>query len=538
MKLSHRFWAIVVLGLIAPIARADDPPAVLIRLKSIEGLISDVKYIAKQAGQEEQVGQFEGMLKAFGGGNEGLGGIDTKRPLAIYGNVSPGVQDSPVLIMLPVADEKAFLGLLENFQIKPEKKDGVYALENLPLPLPIPIVIYFKFANKYVYITAQEKSHLDDSKLPKPDKLFAGMADSMAAVNLRVDRLPDVLKQIALGQLDNMIAEAKEKKEPNETANQTKLKKVVLDMIGERLKSVMTDGQELAVNLGLNTKTEDFNAEVKMMAKPGTALAKDFAGIGQAQSLFTGLAKGTPALAANATMALPEALRKQFVAVIDEMVKEAIKKETDDTKADLARKAYEALNPTLKSGELDAGVQILGPDAKGHYTILAGIRVKEGKGIEEFVKNLIKIAPGEIQEKVKLDAATIGEAKVHTIDAADQFDDNARKMFGNSPVRLVTRDDVIFVALGPDGMAAIKQALSAPTGSTPVMSVVASIGRLAALNRDDPNAAKVAKQVFGADPKGNDVVKLTVEGGECMRLKLSMKAKIFEFGAKTQQKDN
>ena len=74
---------------VAPIpVRAADPPAaasdVVVRVQSIDGLLANFKYLATLAGEEEKAKQLEGMIRAKAGPG-GLQGVDTKRPLGIYG---------------------------------------------------------------------------------------------------------------------------------------------------------------------------------------------------------------------------------------------------------------------------------------------------------------------------------------------------------------------------------------------------------------------------------------------------------------------
>src|SRR5205823_6294284 len=111
-------------------------PTVLVRLKSLDGLIADARYLVEMAGKEEEAKQAEGFLKAFTG-PKGLEGIDTTRPIALYGYLKAEAPESPFALMLPVADEKALLDLLERQGYKRKKgEDDIYevALPNSPLP--------------------------------------------------------------------------------------------------------------------------------------------------------------------------------------------------------------------------------------------------------------------------------------------------------------------------------------------------------------------------------------------------------------------
>src|SRR5262245_64755171 len=98
---------------------------------------------------------------------KGIFGIDTKKPFALYGSFTGG-PDSPVVLMLLIADEKAFLEQLAVYNIKAEKDGDVYKAADLPIPAPIPVTLYFRFTDGYAYITANEKGNIAPAKLPKP----------------------------------------------------------------------------------------------------------------------------------------------------------------------------------------------------------------------------------------------------------------------------------------------------------------------------------------------------------------------------------
>src|SRR5437899_493365 len=121
-----RFRSLVVvlgtaaLALSVPAVRADAKPAptVMIRLKSIDGLLSDAEFLATAAGKENEAAQFGGLVRQQKG-PKGLFGIDTTKPLGAYASLSPDVSKSPSVVMVPVADETAFLKQLEMFNIQP-----------------------------------------------------------------------------------------------------------------------------------------------------------------------------------------------------------------------------------------------------------------------------------------------------------------------------------------------------------------------------------------------------------------------------------
>src|SRR5262245_1352126 len=126
---ARRFCFVALLGLAAvPAAHAaDTTPTLVVRVRSIDGLLGDVKHLADLAGREANAKAFDAQIKKML--PKGFAGIDTKRPLGFYGIVDPdgNLKDISGALLVPVADEKAFLGLLESLKLKAQKEDdGTY----------------------------------------------------------------------------------------------------------------------------------------------------------------------------------------------------------------------------------------------------------------------------------------------------------------------------------------------------------------------------------------------------------------------------
>src|ERR1700693_1331328 len=87
------------------------PPTVVLRVNSIDSLIEHVKFLVGLAGQKDAARQIEGLIKTKIG-DKGLEGVDSRRPFGLYGRVGKDIQDVTAAVLLPIADEKAFLNLL------------------------------------------------------------------------------------------------------------------------------------------------------------------------------------------------------------------------------------------------------------------------------------------------------------------------------------------------------------------------------------------------------------------------------------------
>ncbi|HEV3145219.1 MAG TPA: hypothetical protein VGZ47_15115 [Gemmataceae bacterium] len=537
-----RFLLFVALaGLALPVAaRADDKaagPSLVIQLKSIDGLLADARYFAALADREDDVKNFQEMVQKFSKEKEGFNGIDTKRPFAVYGSFDPNNPlGGTVVALIPIADEKAFVGLLGNYNVKAEKgSDGVYTVDNIP-GAPIPVSLYFRVENKYAYVTAMEKSNIDKNKLLAPEKVLPAAGDNaIISLKLKLAELPDIVKQMAVQGLETKLSEAKDQKPPKETEAIRKLRESIIDNVGKQVATALNEGDELTVKVVLNPKRDDINVNIDLTAKPDSAFAKDLKKLSDARSVFAGLATAKAALSFAGHVVLPEELKKLVGPAVDDAIKQAIEQAQEENR-NLAKAALETLAPTLKSGEFDGGVAVFGPDKNGFHTVVAGIKLTEGKGIEDFGRSIIKIVPEKDKDKIQLDADSVGDVKIHKLAIRETADANAKRIFGSSDAYLAIRHDAAYLAYGPDALKEIKQLISASAGSIPLLQFDAALARVLPWDVKNKDVQKHVKEIFGSEIEGKDAVHVRVEGGSSLKITLTAKGKSLALGNKLQSK--
>jgi hypothetical protein len=526
-------------------ARAETPkpvePAVIVRLKSFDGLLADAKYLAELAGQQDKAREVEGIVQALAG-PKGLAGtgIDTKRPFALYGVVGQAGVDSKVVLMVPVTDENVFAQAatdhLGRFNVTIKKgDDGVYTV-SVP---NAPVEAYFRVVNGYAYIAAPDRTAVEGANVPHPSRIVSSDSPDLISATVHIDRIPDMVKQVALQQLQLQAANAKEKKEPNETPAQTRFKEQAVDLILETFSSVVTDGAAFDLNLAIDRRAEEASFQMALTGKPGSNLAKHIAGLARRESRFGGLAADALKLSVN--LAVPPSLRDAFAAVVDEGLEEAINKESDPAKQAAARRLLPTLAPTFKAGSLDLVVGLRGPDAAGHYVFVGGIKVTDGLAIERAVKELAAKMPENERTALKLDAMTVGGVSVHRVDPGDKVDEQGRRLFGDRPAALVAfRPDAVVGVIGGDGAAGALKALieSRPAPANALYELAISFARIAAIpDVARPAAARdAAREVFGADPGGRDMFRSSIAGGDALRVRAAVKTQVITFGAKISDK--
>jgi hypothetical protein len=531
--------------LAAPAARAADAevkaPTLLIRIESIGDLRNDVKYLAKLVGQEEKSTEADSFLDNMIG-EKGLEGIDIKRPLGLYVYMTPEFMDSSAVALIPVVDDKAVLDFFDRFNLKAEKDDGgIYTLSSPMLRIPVPV--YLRFANKYAYITAQSKKALSKDKLLDPEKVLEAGKNAMFYGLCRLDQIPESMKQIALSAIERHLDEESRKHESGESQADHELKSQVLKNAAEHTAALIKEGSDLQVSFNLNRKAQELVGELRFAGKQGSSLRTGIADLAQSQSLFGGFPSEGSALRVIVHAALPESVRNALGPVIDEKIKEGLAKEKDEHKAETMKKVARAIEPTLKSGALDVGVSVLGPSSKGHYSLVVGVRVKDGKSIDSALQEGLKDLPAAEQDKIKdkihWNAEKIDGVSVHRLDVGKDLDEDARRKFGDNPFYLAFRDDALFIVGGEDGLQILKAALSAEPKVSPEVQLNLSVARFAPFSdkKHGPDLAKAASSVFGDNP-GGDQVEVTIAGGDALTIRLRANAAVLKFMHKAHEKEH
>lgn len=528
-----RVRAVCFLALLAlpAVARsADDTPktpTLIIRMASLDSLIADGRYLLTQAGREEEARQGEAWLKSLMG-DKGLEGFDSKRPLGFYGHVGPNGIDSTGVLMLPVANEKAVLDLLERQDIKPEKKNGVYSFTSKKAPGPV----YFRFAHKYVYVTGRAKDVLAEGKLLAPSLVLPGEDVGTLSARLNFAGIPKDQRNFLLGQVELRLNDLKEHTHPSETASQKELRIKTIDELALTLKSLLEDSGSLSVRLAIDRPANELSLSVDLAARPGSTLAKNIAALAETKSAVAGLIGKKSAASTRLTLSVPSGMRKALGPAVDDAFAQVLKGAKDaGARAFLSRYAR-TLMPTVKEGVLDAAIDVRGPSENKRYTVVAALRVKGGGDIDKAFREVVEKAPEKDRGKVTLDADKAEGVSIHRFNKIeDDLNADDRRDFGTNPGYLAVRDDAVFFALGEDGLKALKEALATKPKAGPVVRVEMALGRIPALLQGSrqKSAPEAAREAFKGKDKDADKVYLTLEGGKSLRLRAGLKGPVLGY---------
>jgi hypothetical protein len=215
-------FAAIAACLVFPIAsNAADPktdaPTVLVRIQSVNDLIKTGQYVATLLPDDgrEQVKQGLDFVKSLIDDAKGIEGIGVKNPIGMYATLTAELTSSPVVVLIPIADEKTVMDALKTrANVEPKKRDdGSYEVQ----PQGAPVTVFFRFANNYAYVTANDPENIAVKNLPKPETVLGGRPEHLISASIRIDRLPEQMKKMALGFIENKLAEGKDQPERNES---------------------------------------------------------------------------------------------------------------------------------------------------------------------------------------------------------------------------------------------------------------------------------------------------------------------------------
>lgn len=546
----RRLLILAAAALAAAPATAADLPAVVLHVKPVGPLFDDIRAGAKAIGGPDLVKQFDdAMKKALG--EKGIAGLDPTRPIVGYAQLADKTlkaDETPFVIAVPITTEAAFLDLItraNNGKGKAEPVPGKAGLFKLPHSNPLgnardaeaagekPTV--FRFHQTYAYVTQETNAAaLDPAALVPAEKLAMPGETAVVAMKLYFDRFPEEVRTKFAAELEKGLEGLKDAPLPPDVKNRvlTETAQKLGRQMLTRYVNQAKEATEATVRMVFDAKTGEVGVEFALGAKPGTSLAKDIAARKSNTNRFAGLAGKDVAAGAFVTAPLfAEELREIFGLAIESGVKEG----TDGVPPfaqPLVAELGAGVNRTLKAGNLDAAVVLTGPDKAGQFTAVGAISFDDTAKLEKELRTLLKEqAPPDIRNLVTLDAAKAGGASIHLVKLPPgQVPPEAQKLFGESAaVGIAFAPKGIYLAFGPDPVAALKAAVVKQPGEARVIDVMinpAKVGKLAAAVDSNGESAKKVAEMIGDKDELYSILFFTLEGGTELRARMGVNVKL------------
>jgi hypothetical protein len=520
MKRIMLAWAILACGHSFSFAADPIKPALEIRIQSISKFTDYAGFVGDMVGQQDQFEQYANVVKAFAG-KKGIEGFDIKRPIGLYGELTKDIHDSPVVLLIPIADEAAARNSLKAYAQLNLKPIG-NGIDETELPnVPMPVLI--RFADGYLQATLGNRANFDRAIAPK--SFFGDNPPALADVKLHVERIPAETRRVLLGQIEFQLQREKDQLKENErSASKRAISGYILDGAAAMLKTVMDDTKTISLALTAKPDQELVAVDFKLIPIPGRPLADMIESAAKKPSSTIGRAAAdNPMFRAYLNVALTEGQRKKLEPVIDDCLNEA-EVGVDAFVAELFKKFLASIEPTLKSGDLDFSAVLDGPGSNNKHRLNLMLKMKKGLDLVDTLVEATRIIPAAMIEP-KFDLEKIDGQKVHTFTIHEK-PGKLEELFGGTAIWAGTSNDLLSLGFEADGKL-LKSALAAKSTKGPIAEIDLAMGRLSVLLADDDKktAMKKAVKEIAIQDSQADRIRLTVDGGSELSVSLTAKSK-------------
>jgi hypothetical protein len=525
----------------AAVAAAPPKPTVVVQAQPVGRVVNDLRDLVRLVSGPKGSDAAKQFQKALEDalGEKGFEGLDINRPLAAYVTVREAFDTSSIVLVVPVTTEKEFVGLLERLKVTAAPvagKDGLYTLEFVRDPFPHPS--HARVANGWAYVCLNGDEVADPANLVPPAEVLDPGEQAHLAIRLYPDRFPAKLLKDWLAEMDKLAGDAKQFAvgftEPHVGAAFGTTLDEGTKLIRRLAEGLHADAQEVAIRLRLDPLTGTQTEELTVVPRPGTALAKAIASRTPTPNRFAGLVP--PDAAAGVVGQLPAftpEVRVMWAGWLGAMKGEA-QKSADDAFKPLLAEAFDGLARAAKAGDTDLAAAVLGPDKDGAFTLVAALAFDDPGKLEKELRALARHPASK--KTITLDVDKVGDVAVHKIAVGKLLPSPENgadlptvttwigllKAFGKDPaVCVAMTPKAVYMAAGPDPVAALKAAVAAKPGPAPAVGVGANPARVRKLVEaaGGTAAGKAFAAAFGTADKRTELFSLTLEGGPVLRVR-------------------
>jgi hypothetical protein len=526
VKKSLLSLAAVGLALVAAArtpAQEDNKPLLVLSLPSVEALIKDIGYLGGVAGHEGIEMMVEDAIKTNVGG---LKGLDRSKPIGLA--VTTDGAGFQALAFLPASDAESLLALLPPELTPEDAGDGLKKIGAGPLP------VYLKSSGGWLFASNEEAAL---AKPPAdPLKLLDGM-DKQYDLGLRVfmQNIPPLAKGVAIASIRTGVQKGLVRKPDESDEDFERREKIVKQQIDTIVKTI-NELEKVTIGWSVDATAKKLVMEIAATAVEGSDTAKRYAAQGDLRSAFGGFWRDDAVFAALTTGKVTEEEAAQLVGTLAEgrkaLLKEIDKSDDFDGEAQKAKvkevvgKLWDVLEGTVKSGQMDVGVTVVG---EGPFTLAVGLGVADGAAADKALRDTIKIAEDEGALKVEYEVEKADDLVFHRITPMlGDEGEKVAKVLGSDPKIIVAAGkNSLYLAVGTDAMKSLKDliAKSKTTAARPttpgqmVLSLAPIIKYVAKQDPLNPILGKVAESVKA----GNDRIRISarlVPNGEATRIEV------------------
>lgn len=480
--------------------------AVVVAVNNLNELFNDLTAVSQWAGAADQAGFPLMMARA------GVSKVNQNKPIGALlsfenGNIKP-------LIFVPVDDLKAlFSQLKEQIGVPKDLGGDLYELRANGE------TVFVRKHTDWAFLSNDQKSVSGDLANPVP--AIAELTKQYdIAIQVNVRNIPNDMMRVAMTQLKAAMENA-----GRQNGGDAELQKQMRDNMNKQLDILAEEVETITVGLTIDANAKTIATEFGITASKGTELAKRMSASADVKSVFASLINQAAAASLQVASSLAPEDIDQAVDSLKTARQRAMKhiesearisdQATRDTAKGALNSIMDTLEATVRGGNLDFAAQLMLNDQK--LQILAGGLLADGTKLEAGIKKLVDIAKNAPEApEFRLNVDSHQGLNFHTVSiSTEHADEEVQDMLGDSvEVTLGIGKDKMYVAIGTDGIAAIKQGMLAGASTQPVSGqpmrmqlALAPILKFAATVSDDSNLERIAAALAQSD--GKDHIRLT-----------------------------
>jgi hypothetical protein len=498
-------------------------PVAFVAVRSTDAGLQGFKHLAPLLGKEAWPPAVEAFLRLRTGG-VALEGLDRQQPLGAYLLWPADLHDlasfqAPVVLFVPVNDEKKFLGLLGKLGCEPRQGDG--SLYRLSVPgLP---ELSLRFAHGHAYAAARpdllRKPIAPDTFLPK------GGPQSLLSAVLRVEHFPDTAGEALHKPLIPLLEGVAKHPDlaplaerlPGEVPTNYRKRKELMETLRpgspfwpELINAALRQVRRAAWTVDLDTGRHQLALGLVLEPRSETGLATFCGYAGTARSRCAPLATGAAASVVVHIPAVPAWRESASDVKIDDLPG-VVRNNLDARWSDAVVKALQVGVQTIVTDGLDFCIVARAPKPGEDEVLLIGLKVQKGRKIDHLIRDAIKDLPAtdKAAQKVVWNLDRHAGAHIH------------RFAEGSSEALLLTaRDDLVLIGFEDKSLGVVREALDAydktPSSPTPLLQVDVTATALT----DYKAIAEALQKVVPRGEEGGVRARFRLQGGKDLRVRV------------------
>jgi hypothetical protein len=498
-------------------------PTVVVQFASPKRATEVLRILLRTTGHETLLDRMLAGMKAEPGG-ESFFGINGDKPWGFYAEPTDDETSLRAVLMVPVGDETRLLREIDRHCTTEKLADGRFKARRPDWPRPA----YFRLNKEHAYLSLDENDKLSPDSLLPGKEVFDESNKAALRASLRLDRLPKLFERLLIGSLAQAGAMTKRLLSENGGKAQQDYTVKVLDLLVDGLEVLLTQGRELSFSADVNDASREVTAEIRFDGKEGSTLAQNLAVLGREKSLFGEWAEPDSPFSLLVHLRVPEALSQGWATGVREASRMALGEIKDQSTREEFERLLRVIGPTFTAGELDFALLSTGNGTGQPATVNIGLKLANGKDALKSFQEQAALITAEHRKSLGLTEVRAAGRDVFRFDVADQFPDRFRRFFGANPFYLGFRDDAAFATGGVGGLVFLKNDFAIKPQQAPLFQLKTNVRDLIDLFPLPPAAQEAAREALRDQPGR---VRLTAEGGEALRVRLTFDLALVRFAA-------